>query len=80
MRKVLENLWYAYLMENPVEKNDDKKRVLDRLEAIEEELRASLNGVKAEKLKMYDDCLSDISGITEKEAFIKGIRFNRLLN
>lgn len=51
MRKVLENLWYAYLMENPVERNDDKKRVLDRLEAIEEELRASLNGAQAEKLK-----------------------------
>lgn len=75
MSKMLENLWDSDPMEDFVERNEEKKRILDQLIINEEKLRANLDEEQAEMLKICEDCLNDISAIDEKEAFMKGIRF-----
>lgn len=62
-------------MENYVKQNDEERKMLDILITKEEKLYAKLNEEQREVLKNYEDCLGEISSISEKEAFIEGIRF-----
>ncbi len=75
MKKALENLWYSYQMENPVKYDEKENQAVDRLIAAEKVLHQHLNGEQKEMLKKYEDCLDEMSGICEKNAFVKGVRF-----
>lgn len=75
MKKILEDLWYSYLMENSIERNTEKKKILNILTANEEKLHEKLNKEQKEALENYENSLYEINSISEKEAFIKGIRF-----
>lgn len=41
----------------------------------EDKLRAKLNDEQKELLEEYDNAISETNGISEKYAFIKGVRF-----
>lgn len=75
MKNTLEQLWDSYLMENPVNQNTERKKLLDTLVRCEDTLRASLTPEQINALGKYDACLLDISTFDQKEAFTKGVRF-----
>lgn len=75
MKKLLEDLWYSYLMENRVERDSEEMKILDTLIENEEKLRADLNDEQKLTFTRYESCVDDINGIAEKRAFVRGLRF-----
>ena len=75
MKTVLEDLWYSYIMENPIEENEQNKRLLRALVEKQDYLKEHLD---PEIFKICEECHSmifEMSGISEKEAFVKGVQF-----
>ena len=75
MKRILEDLWYSYQMENAVKFGKEEKEMAKKISIAEETLQKSLNDEQKAALKAYEDCLDEISGACEKKAFVKGIRF-----
>ena len=75
MKRMLEDLWYSYQMENAVKASKPEKEMAKRISTAEEVLHRSLNDEQKAALKAYEACLDEISGVCEKNAFVKGIRF-----
>lgn len=75
MKRVLEDLWYSYQMENAVKVGKEEKEMAKRISLAEEALHQSLNEEQKAALKVYENCLDEISGVCEKNAFVKGVRF-----
>lgn len=75
MNKTLEDLWYSYQTENPNDPVSEKKHLAAALNSAGQRLRADLTDEQKEALENYEECLNEIGGIAEREAFIKGVRF-----
>ena len=75
MKRILEDLWYSYQMENAVKFGKEEKEMAKKISIAEDALQKSLNDEQKVALKIYEDCLDEISDACEKKAFIKGIRF-----
>ncbi|MBO5356084.1 MAG: hypothetical protein J6B09_08465 [Clostridia bacterium] len=75
MKKILEDLWKSYQMENLLKNSTEGQEILQKLIMNEEILNEHLTDKQKEFFKAYDNCLSEISDICERMAFIKGIRF-----
>lgn len=75
MRKDLENLWFYYLIEFPVKKSDKEKDAIDKWSRQEDYFRSKLNEEQLEILEEYDNAVAEISRISEKNAFFKGVKF-----
>jgi len=75
MRKELENLWKDYLIEVPIERNQKEKEILGNYSEKEDILRSKLNSEQKELLENYDNAVCQTNSISEKYAFIKGVRF-----
>lgn len=76
MKKMLENLWYSYQEENFSKQSKEEKKILNVLIDNEEKLRASLNEEQKEWLQNYEIYMNERVCISEKNAFIEGIRFS----
>ena len=75
MKPILEELWYSYIMENSAEDNAQVKKMLRALVEKQDYLKDNLD---PEILKICEEChgiIFEMSGISEKEAFVKGVRF-----
>ena len=75
MKKILEDLWYSYLMDQSWEKCNEKKASLSALAEKEEALRSVLT---AEQKNQYEDCeklLLELYSLSERDAFVKGACF-----
>ena len=75
MKTMLEELWYSYQMENPIEKNDQNKILLSKLVEKQDYLHDNLD---PEIFKICEECHDIIFEMNEnsnKESFVKGIRF-----
>ena len=62
-------------MQNPKAVNDEKKKILDELILNEENLRNVLNEEQKAFLENYERCMNEITCISEKDAFVKGLYF-----
>lgn len=79
MRKELEDLWQYYLIEVPMERNEKEKETLKKYSEAEKLLRSKLTAEQKELLEEYDNSVCETNGISEKYAFIKGVRFTARL-
>lgn len=79
MRKELEDLWQYYIVEVPMERNEEEKEILKNYSEKEELLRSKLTDEQKELLEEYDNAVCETNGISEKYAFIKGVRFTTRL-
>lgn len=75
MRKELEELWQYYLIEVPLQRNEKEKEIIRKYSEAEDNLRAKLNDEQKELLEKYDNAVCETNEISERFAFIKGIRF-----
>ena len=75
MKSILEDLWYSYQMENAVKAGKQEREMAERISIAEGVLHQSLTKEQKAALKAYEDCLDEISGVCEKNAFVKGVRF-----
>ena len=75
MKKDLEDLWYNYIIEISLKKDKREKTAISRFVEKEEEIRSMLDEKQLSKLEEYDDAVSEMSSISEKNAFIKGVSF-----
>lgn len=75
MRQDLEDLWNYYLIEAPI-KNTKKEDILIRdYSKKENKFRSRLTDEQIGFLDEYDKAVSEISRISERHAFIKGVMF-----
>lgn len=72
MKKVLEDLWYHYLTEVVVERSDKEAEIIKECENA---LHTKLNEEQKSAFEKYDNALSTVNRISEKNAFIKGFQF-----
>lgn len=75
MKKDLEDLWYNYIIEISLKKDKREKTAISRFVEKEEEIRSMLDEKQLSKLEEYNDAVSEMSSISEKNAFIKGVSF-----
>lgn len=75
MRKELEDLWYNYLIEVMVERTDKEKEIIKNLTESDNCLRDKLNDEQKALLQNYDNAFMQVSRISEKNAFVKGVQF-----
>lgn len=73
MKMDLEDLWYNYAIEISLKKDKREKEAISRFTEKEEEIRLMLDEKQLDKLEEYDAAVSEISSISEKNAFIKGV-------
>ncbi|MBE6804692.1 MAG: hypothetical protein E7528_07335 [Ruminococcaceae bacterium] len=75
MREDLEDLWNYYLIEVPIKDNKKEKLIKSQFSRKEKTLRSKLTQEQLDLLNEYDDMFSELSRISERHAFIKGIMF-----
>lgn len=75
MRNELEDLWINYLIEVPMERNEQEKEYINKFSKVSALLRSTLNDEQKKYLEEYDNAVCTLNGVSEKYAFIKGVRF-----
>lgn len=75
MRKDLEVLWFDYLIKFPIAQSKKEKTTIDKWSKKEKYFRSKLNEEQIIILDEYDDAVSAVSRISEKNAFLKGVMF-----
>ncbi len=75
MKKELEKLWYSYIIEEVSKRNDQEIEIIKNWSAKEAEFRAKLNDEQKALLEDYDAAVCKMSSASEKNAFIKGVKF-----
>lgn len=75
MKKELENLWYNHMIEEIAERTDKEKEIIKNLTESDNQLRDKLNEEQKALLQDYDDAFLQVSRISEKNAFVKGVQF-----
>ena len=76
MRTLLEELWYGniYPQEQSTKNNREVKELISLMGKNREELSAAFTAEQKATLEKYDDCVNEMYGIIEREAFIYGFR------
>ncbi len=75
MKQTLEDLRFSYLIDSPVKRDRERKKMLEEIDKLEDKLRAQLSERQIGELNDYEDSMGEICSLDEKEAFIKGVRF-----
>lgn len=75
MRKELENLRFNYLIEVPIKRSNEENIIINKLTEKDWLFRSSLNEEQIKFFNEYDDAVTQVGRISEKNAFIKGIMF-----
>lgn len=75
MKKIIDELWYDYMIEEIIERSNQEKEIIKEFKESEKAFRISLNKEQKSVFEKYDSSLSKVSRISEKNAFIKGVRF-----
>ena len=71
MKKALIEFWYGNI--NPQDHKYDDPRINDILELMDRnrsDLSRTLNDSQREILEKYDECVSEISGFSERDIFV----------
>ena len=75
MSNDLEKLWFEYLIEFPIKNSEKEKQIINEYTEKENLFRSKLNKEQIEIFEEYDNAVSKVSSISEKNAFLKGIMF-----
>ncbi|MBQ8767756.1 MAG: hypothetical protein IJZ16_13245 [Clostridia bacterium] len=75
MKKELDDLWYSYLVETILKKSDNEKELIKQFSVDDKALREALNNEQKQLLEKYDQSSSIMNSLTEKFAFVKGVKF-----
>lgn len=75
MKKELENLWFNYLIEVPIKRSNEENIIINKMTEKDKLFRSILNEEQIRILNEYDDAVSQVGRISEKNAFIKGVMF-----
>lgn len=75
MEKELEKLWYSHIIEEVPKRNDKETALIKNWSVKESEFRAKLNQEQIALLEDYDAAVCKMSSASEKNAFIKGVKF-----
>lgn len=76
MRTLLKELWYGniYPQEQSTKNNREVKNLISLMGRNREELSVALTDEQKVTLEKYDDCVNEMYGIIESEAFAYGFR------
>ena len=76
MRTLLEELWYGniYPQEQSTKNNREVKNLISLMGKNREDLSATFTDEQKVTLEKYDDCVNEMYGIIEREAFAYGFR------
>ncbi len=74
MNNYLEQLWQHYFAEIPMKRNEKEEEIIKKYNETEVKLRAALTQEQNHLLEEYDNAVCRVNGISEKNAFIKGVR------
>ncbi len=75
MRKDLEDLWNYYLIEVPIKNTKKEDLLVKNYAKKEDNFRSKLTDEQIMFLEEYDNAVSELSRISERHAFIKGVMF-----
>ncbi len=75
MRKELEDLWFYFFVEIPVKRSESEKEIIDKWSQTENYFHSKLDKEQLKALEEYDSATSQVSRISEKNAFYKGVKF-----
>lgn len=75
LEKELEKLWHSYIIEETSKRNDQETELIKNWSAKESNFRAKLNQEQLKLLEEYDAAVCKMSSATEKNAFVKGVKF-----
>ena len=74
-KSMLDELWYNYLSEQRGMHGDSEKRLIESFANDERCLRETLDDEQKILYDKMEKSLSEIGDISEKRAFIKGVKF-----
>ncbi len=72
---LLTDLWDSYFMEIPMEKDSEKRLILNKVIECERFLDENLSEDLKRKFHEFDNGLSEVTAINERESFVRGVRF-----
>ena len=75
MKSTLDELWYSYQFEKSAIMNEEQRKILDTLMLNGKELQSQLNQEQNDLLEKYVENIHEIDSISERKAFISGVRF-----
>lgn len=75
MRRDLEDLWNYYLIEVPIKNTKKEEMLVKSFGKKEDKFRSKLTDEQIFFLEEYNDAVSELSRISERHAFIKGVMF-----
>lgn len=75
MKNILENLWFNYIIEIPMKKTNKEKETISEWSKKEDCFYSMLDKEQISVFEDYDNALSQVNRITEKNAFLKGVIF-----
>lgn len=75
MKNILEALWYDYMIEQAIERNEQEKLVINELTQCDNQFRSKLSDELKSELEEYDKAVCAMGRVSEKNAFIKGAVF-----
>ena len=75
MKNLLEELWYSYDMTDTNENEEQRSELLNLIVLNEDRLKETLNEKEMDILTKLENCIQELNDLSQKEAFIKGVRF-----
>lgn len=74
---IIEELWYGNISpcERDVKKDSEYAELLEQIVRQEEKLQKQLNGEEKEILEKFTECMGEMYGMAEREAFTRGFVF-----
>ncbi|MBE6605645.1 MAG: hypothetical protein E7635_01225 [Ruminococcaceae bacterium] len=75
MKNLLEELWYSYDMTDTNENEEQRSELLGLIVRNEDKLKETLNEKEMDTLTKLENCIQELNDLSQKEAFIKGVRF-----
>ena len=72
---LLNDLWDGYFAEIPMEKNPEKRLILNKVIECERLLDENLSEELKQIFHEFDNGLSEVAAINERESFVRGVRF-----
>lgn len=73
MRSMVEELWFSNICRSEQEEDkSETKALLELLSTNREKLCETLTDAQKERLSRYDDCVDELGGLRERDAFAFG--------
>ncbi|MBQ8370108.1 MAG: DUF3618 domain-containing protein [Clostridia bacterium] len=75
MSKLLESIWYDYVSQQPAEVSAEMQALREELGRTSDALWGDLSNTQKEAFLAFESCMNSMSGVSEKDAFVRGVRF-----